>query len=179
MNKSPSWTLSYLEDIGGSWLEFWRIWSYLVSNFTLQITFVYCDWVLCQFSTHQHDQNGIKNAVILGGHWWFLTGVLEDMIITDIKFDLMNQHDLSFLRCIQFFSSLPWLKCIKNTVIHGGCWWFLTGVLEDWVIFDIKFDIMNQHYMSFMSCISIFSSLTWLYVHQEHSHTWRMLMVPG
>ena len=68
-------------------------------------------------------------------------------------------------------------KYIKVTVIHGGHWWFLTGVLKDFVIFGINFDISNNHHMSLLSCISIFSSLPGFKVNQEHSHTWRKLMV--
>ena len=46
------------------------------------------------------------------------------------------------------------------------------GVLEDWVIFGIKFDILYQHNMSSLSCMPIFSSIAWLQVHQGHGHTW-------
>ena len=69
-------------------------------------------------------------------------------------------------------------KCIKNTCVFGGRWWFLTRVLEDWVIFGIKFYIINLHCMSFFSFMQIFSSLAWLKMYQEYGHTWRTLMVP-
>ena len=85
---------------------------------------------------------------------------------------------MSILSCMQILSSLAWLKCIKNTVILGWCWWFLTGVSEDWIIFAIKFYTMNQHCMSLLSCVAIFSSIVWLEGHQKYGHTWRRLMVP-
>ena len=56
----------------------------------------------------------------------------------------------------------------------GGCWWFLTGYLENCVLFDS----MDRHNLSFLSCLPIFISLAWKEVHQEHSHTKRILMVP-
>ena len=55
----------------------------------------------------------------------------------------------------------PILSCYVNphyTVILGGHWWFLTGILEDWIISNIKFDIMKQHNVSFLS----FNPFTWL-----------------
>ena len=73
-------------------------------------------------------------------------------------------------------------KCVKNHLslksILGGCWWFLTGNLEDGVILDI----LDHHHMSFLTCVPNFSSLAWLEVCQEPSilevRTWMMLMVP-
>ena len=117
-------TQSYFEDSDGSWLKFWRIWSYLVSNLTPWITILSHYWVSCRFLALWHDY-----------------------------------------------------KCIKNTEILGGCWWFRTGIFEELVIFGINFDIMNNHHMSLLSCMLIYSSLVWLKVHQEHIHTWSMLMV--
>ena len=34
-------------------------------------------------------------------------------------------------------------ECVKNTVICGGNWWFLTGDLEDLVIFGVKGNRMD------------------------------------
>jgi len=48
---------------------------------------------------------------------------------------------------------------------------FLAGVLEDLVIFGIKFDITNNHHMILLSCMPISSSQAWLKMHQEHSYT--------
>ena len=52
------------------------------------------------------------------------------------------------------------------------------GALEDLVIFGIKFDIKYNLHISWLSCMPFLSSLAWLKMYQEHSHTWRMLMVP-
>ena len=125
MIKSVSRTQSYLEDYDGSWLEFWRTGLSLVSNLTSRIHIICHSWAVLKFSVPYHDY-----------------------------------------------------KCIQNAVIYGGYWWYLTGVLEDWVIFGINFDITNNHNMSLLSCMLIFSSLAWLKVHSEHSHTWRTLVIP-
>ena len=62
----------------------------------------------------------IKNTVILGGHWWFLTGVLEGLVIFGIKFDIMNDHHMSLLSCRLIFITYHDYKCINNTVILRG-----------------------------------------------------------
>ena len=101
--------------------------------------------------------------VILGWHWRFLTGVLEDRVILDI----MDHHYIWFLTCVPNFSSLAWLEEFQEPpilkVILGGCWRFLTGVLEDRVILDI----MDRHYIWFLTGVPNFSSLAWLEVCQE------------
>ena len=56
------------------------------------------------------------------------------------------------------------IKCVKNTVLLGGHWKFLTGVWGDLVIFSIKFDIMHQHTMSFLSFMPVFVSLVTFWV---------------
>ena len=118
----------------------------------------------------------------------------QDHISKKLYLDVVNSSILDTWKMGQFVISWitiicnTWVVCwlsaplygykyVKNTVMLGGCWWFLTGVLEDCIISDIKFDIMNQYNLSFLSCIKILSSLAWLKVHQEHSHTWRALMV--
>ena len=63
---------------------------------------------------------------------------------------------------------------IDSTVYVNSSWQEFLGLKN--LLYQIY--IMNQHCMSFLSCMLIFSSLAWLKVHQEHTHTWRMLMVP-
>ena len=89
---------------------------------------------------------------------------------------------MSFLICVQNFSSLAWIEVCQEPpvleVILGGCWWFLTGYLDDGVILDVKY----CHDMWFLTCIQNFSSLAWIGSVSRtpcpRSHTWRMLMVP-
>ena len=125
MNKSAPRTQPYLEEVDGFWLGFWRIGASLVLYLT--------SW-------------------------------------TNIK--------CQFLVIYKFSSPLCYHKCVKNIDTLGGLWWALTGILEDLVIFGIKFDITNNRHMSLLSYMPIFRSLVWLNVYQEHSHNWRMLMVP-
>ena len=120
--------------------------------------------------------NKVKS--ILRGHWWFLTVYLEDGVI----FQIMDSHDMSFLTCVLNFHSLAWLAVCQeppsSKSILGGCWWFLSGYLENWVILDI----IDCHDMWFLTCVPKFSSLAWIEVCQEpprpRSHSWRTLMVP-
>ena len=101
--------------------------------------------------------------VILGEHWRFLTGVLMDGVILDI----MDHHFMWRFTCVPNFSSLVCLKvCHEPPVIEdtlGGHWRFLTGFLEDGVIFDI----MIHHYMGLFTSVPSFSSLAWIEVCQE------------
>ena len=84
-------------------------------------------------------------TVILGGHWWFLTGYLEDEVILDI----MDRHYIWFLTYVPNFSSLGWIEVCQKShvleVIHGGRWRFLTEYLEDGAILDM----MDRHDMWF------------------------------
>ena len=42
----------------------------------------------------------------------------------------------------------------------------------------VIFYIIDHHNMSFLIWMLIFNSLAWIHVCQEHSHTWRALLVP-
>ena len=101
--------------------------------------------------------------VILGGRWRFLTGYLEDGVILDI----MDCHVIWFLTCVPNFSSLAWIEVCQEPpilkVILGGRWRFLTGYLEDGVIFDI----MDCHDKWFFTCVPNFGALAWIEVCQE------------
>ena len=94
---------------------------------------------------------------------WFLIRYLEDRVLLHA----MGHHEMCFLNCMPCFSSLAWLEVCQEPpileVLLGGSWWFLTGVLEDGVIFGIR----NHHDMRLLSCLPNFISLAWLYVCQE------------
>ena len=49
MNRCVSRTQSHLEDVDSSWLEIWRIKSYLVLNLTSWITIICISWVVSHF----------------------------------------------------------------------------------------------------------------------------------
>ena len=78
--------------------------------------------------------------VILGGHWRFLTGDLEDGVIPDIMYS-----DMWFPTCVPNFSSLVWIVGCQEPpvleVILGGRWWFLTGDMEDIAVPDVMNDV--------------------------------------
>ena len=68
-----------------------------------------------------------------GGHWGFLTGDLEDVVI----FDIINHVSIWFRKISwKFDEDLTWFRSGLNLGL-GGSWGFLTGELEDGVIFDI------------------------------------------
>ena len=101
--------------------------------------------------------------VILGECWRFLTGVLGDGDI----FDVMDRSDIWFLTFVPDFCSLACLEGPQDLpvleVILWGCWRFLTGILEDGVILDIR-DNLD---MLFLPCGPIFCSLACLEELQE------------
>ena len=113
-----------------------------------------------------------SNSGPCGGHWGAFGPLLW---ASGPRFCYINYHlHICFLTCVQNFSTLalgalgalgvcqehptPSLKFIL-----GGCWWFLTGYLEDGVILDL----MNHHNMSFWTCVPNFRSLAWLKVYQD------------
>ena len=136
VSRTPHPWNPYLEEVDGSWLGTWRMGSSLLSWIIM-----ICDsWLVCQISTlawKKVCQELPLLKVILGWHWCFLTGYLEDGVILDI----MDCHDMWFLTCVPNFSSLAWIEVCQEPpvleVILGGRWWFLTGYLEDGVILDM------------------------------------------
>ena len=80
-------------------------------------------------------------ALRLGGCWSFLNGYLKDcvklmVLVGDLKdgiiFDIIDHIDSWYGRYheISFKIDMIWLR--KGMFGLGGCWWFLTGDLEDW-----------------------------------------------
>ena len=69
-------------------------------------------------------------------HTWMTLMVPDDVILY-----IIHHHDMWFFTCKPNFSSLAWLKMCQEPpileVILGGHWRFLTGILEDWVTFDV------------------------------------------
>ena len=56
---------------------------------------------------------------------------------TWVVLDLIVILDIEFLMCVPNFSILAWLEVCQEPPVLGGCWWFLTGDLEDRIILDI------------------------------------------
>ena len=126
--------------------------------------------------------------VILGGCLRFLTELLEDgkhpwhHISSYVILYLRSKWYVSIHLCAKYpLSSQAWLEVCQEPpnpeVLLWEHWWFLTGVLEDWVILYI----MDHHYMWFLTCVPNFNSLEWLEVCQGppilEVYTWRTLMV--
>ena len=57
--------------------------------------------------------------VILSGHCWFLTGILEEGVILDI----MNHYNMWFFPCVPNYSSLAWLEVHEDLPIHEVHTW--------------------------------------------------------
>ena len=101
--------------------------------------------------------------VILEGCGWFPNRYLEDGVILNI----MDSHDMRFLTCVPNFSSLAWIEMCQELpileVILGGHWWFLTGDLED----EVLFDFMNHLNKWLSGCLPSFRIIPWKQVQQE------------
>ena len=93
--------------------------------------------------------------IILGGCWWFLTGILENWDI----FDIIYHHGMWFYTCVPNFSSLAWLEVNQEPPIFQECWWFLTEVLEDGLIL--------HHDIWLFTCVPNVSFLAWFEMCQE------------
>ena len=80
--------------------------------------------------------------------------ILEDEIIQNIIY----HQNMWFSTCVPIFICLAWFEMCEKLpvleVIHGGHWWFLTGVL----VYGVILDIMNNHDMWFFIFVSNFSS---------------------
>ena len=108
------------------WSHIWR---------TLKVP----DWSLGRWGHPWYHGSSLLESYLedVEGSWRFLTWVFKDGVILDI----MDHHYMWLFTCVQNFSFLAWLEVYQELsvleVILGGHWWFLTGVLEDGVIFDI------------------------------------------
>ena len=104
MKRCVSRTPSYLEYVDSSWLDIWRIELSLVSNLTPWITTICLCWVVSQFLAPWHTYKFIKTTVILGRHWWFLTGHLDDWV----DFTMFDDPGISLGSFLESFMNI-WL----------------------------------------------------------------------
>ena len=73
----------------------------------------------------------VESMVVFPGTWWGILGwvhfyhysVSLDVIFTSVSI-------FSSLSRVELYQIYPVLK-----VIHGGCWWFLAGYIENGVLF--------------------------------------------
>ena len=79
----------YLENIEGYWLEAWWTWLF----FMLWIILLYPKEdtlkVWCWYLYYKCIRNLGSRRGVLGGCWGFLTGELQDMVISDVMDDLI------------------------------------------------------------------------------------------
>ena len=142
-------------------------WNFFITNMGSSLTswiinIILCDsWVVCQISELKNPLSSFILGRMLMVPDWSLGGLGHPI------HDIMDHHFMWFLSYVPNFSALAWLEVCQEPpvleVILGGCLWFLTGVLEDWAILDI----MDHHFMWFLSCVPNFSALAWLEVCQE------------
>ena len=116
--------------------------------------------------------------VILGGYWWFLTGVLEDGVILNI---MDHHHHVIIYLCAKFHLSSMIESASSTPCPQILSWWILEFPdlgLDDEGILNIR----NHNFMRLFACVTNLSSLAGSEVFQElpipWSHTWRTLMVP-
>ena len=93
------------------------------------------EWGVCQ--------EGRVNKGVLGGHWWFLTGDMDDRVIPYV----MNDVLLPQVRYPEHFALISQTEVCQEgggsrRGVLGGHWGFLTGDMEDLVIPDVMNDVI-------------------------------------
>ena len=109
--------MGYLKDDEGSWKEIWRTGSSLISWVTLfdpqEVTLKDS----CQYRHYKCIKNGRSFMGVLGGFWGFLSRDWEDMVILDVKDDLILPQG-RYPESLVFISLLE--VCQELGVLHGG-----------------------------------------------------------
>ena len=145
-------SLSYLEDVDGSWLKI----VYFLYHWSL-LCVIYVS--VCQFSFSAPEEKYVKFTLPSKSYLEHIDGSWQDTMRMGVIASIIGYYYMWFFTCLPIFNSLVqielWQEHSVLKVILRRHWWFVTGYLEDGVILDF----MDHHYIWFLRCVPIFSSL--------------------
>ena len=97
--------------------------------------------ISCWYNNWKCVKKGGSRRGVLGGHWGFLTGDMEDMFILDVIYDVFYPKEDTLKVSSWYLYGKYVRKGVSRRGVLGGHWVFLIGHMEDGVILDIMDDV--------------------------------------